>query len=100
MKTTRTHRTLMRFLPRMPPHMHDQHVLSFERLFIPGASHPAAYESLFTGVDVVRVDVLYQIILCGELQLAINLEKEMGNLAIIQSLIARNLNQENIDSNV
>lgn len=53
----------MRLLSCMSSHMHDQHILSFERLFIPGASDPAADESLFAGVDMIRVDVFHQIIL-------------------------------------
>lgn len=43
----------------MPPHMHDEHVLSLERFFVPRAADPATYEGLLTGVDVVGVDVLY-----------------------------------------
>lgn len=66
----------MRLLPRMPPHMHHQHVLSLEGLLVPGAPHPSADEGLLAGVDVVRVDMLHQVVLGGELEFAVHLERK------------------------
>lgn len=68
----------MGLLPRMPSHMNHQHVLSFERFLIPGATDPAADKGLLGGMDVVCVDVLYQVVLSWELKFAIHLEKVHG----------------------
>ena len=53
-----THRTLVRLLAGMPPHVDDQHVLGFERLLLPVAVHPAAHKRLLVCLDVILVDVL------------------------------------------
>lgn len=73
-----THGTLMRFLPSMPSHMDHQHVLSFKRFLVSGTADPAANEGFLGRVDVVCVDVLYQVILGGVLELTINLEEHMS----------------------
>lgn len=52
------HRALVGFLPRVTPHVHYQHVLSLERLLLPGAVLPAANELLLLSVDVIVIDVL------------------------------------------
>lgn len=54
-----THRALVWFLPRVPPHVNHQHVLSFEGLLLPRTVVPAAHELLLLPVDVVIIDVLW-----------------------------------------
>ena len=61
----------MRLLARVPPHVNDEHVLGFERFFVAGTFLPAADEAFLVGVDVVVVDVLDQIVLGGEIFVAV-----------------------------
>lgn len=53
-----TYRALMGFLPCVPPHVHDQHVLSFERFLVTRTLFPATHERLLVCMDVVIVDML------------------------------------------
>lgn len=62
----RTHRTLVGFFAGVPSHVHDQHVLSFERFFLPRAFLPPANEALFVRVDMIVVDVFHKIVLKRE----------------------------------
>jgi hypothetical protein len=62
----------VRLLPRVPPHVHDEHVLRLERLLLPRAPDPRAYERLLVGPDVVGVQVLDQLILGAHLPVAAN----------------------------
>jgi hypothetical protein len=48
----------MWLLPSMPPHMHNQHVLSFERFFFTAALLPLANERLFVGSYMVTAQML------------------------------------------
>lgn len=75
----------MRFFPCVTSHVHNQHVLSLERFLVPGAAHPAAHEGFFAGVDVVRVYVLHQVVLRGELQLAFHLEQSWLKMLSLES---------------
>lgn len=68
-----THSTFMRLLSSVSPHMHYQHVLSFEWFLVPGTADPAANERLLAGVNVVCVNVLDQVVLGRELELAVHL---------------------------
>ncbi len=56
----------MRLLPRVPPHVHDEHVLRLERLLLPGAAAPLADEGLLVGADVVAVQVADEHVLAAE----------------------------------
>ena len=48
----------VRFLPGVPSHVNDKHVLRLEWLLVPGAADPLADERLLVGPDVVHVQVL------------------------------------------
>lgn len=61
----------MRLFARVPPHVNDEHVLSFEGFFVPGTLLPAADEALLVRVDVIVVDVLDQVVLSGKLLVAV-----------------------------
>ena len=54
-----SYRASVRFFPRVPPHVHNEHVLGLEGLLLPGAVVPLADEMLLVRPDVVRVDVLW-----------------------------------------
>ena len=53
-----TYSASVRFLPRVPSHVNDEHVLRLEWLLIPRAADPLADERLLVGPDVVHVQVL------------------------------------------
>lgn len=59
------------FFPRMPAHMHHQHVLRLERLLCPRAAVPPTDKRLLIRMYVIVVDVLYEIILGGEFYSAV-----------------------------
>ena len=65
------YRALVRLLASVPPHVHDEHVLGFERFLVARALLPAADEALLVGVDVVVVDVLDQVVLRREILVAL-----------------------------
>ena len=48
----------MRLLPRVPPHVDDEHVLRLEGLLLAAAISPLANERLLAGADVVIVQML------------------------------------------
>lgn len=48
----------MRFLPRVAPHVHHQHVLSLERFLLPTAFLPATDEHLLVGLYVIYIYML------------------------------------------
>lgn len=60
----------MRFLAGVSTHMNHQHVLRLERFLLTAAILPSADERLLVGMDVIVVDVLHQLILCGKLEAA------------------------------
>lgn len=66
-----TNGAFVRFLPRMPAHVHHQHVLRLERLLLAAALLPPAHERLLVRMDVIVVDVLHQLVLRGELDAAL-----------------------------
>ena len=53
-----TYSASVRFLPRVSPHVNDEHVLCLKRLLLPRATDPLADERLLVGPDVVHVQVL------------------------------------------
>ena len=53
-----TYRTPMRLLAGVSAHVHDEHVLRFERFLCPGAFLPPTHEGLLVRMDVITVDVL------------------------------------------
>lgn len=53
-----THSAFVRLLTSMSPHMHHQHVLSFEGFLLPGAIEPSAHKLLLLTVDMVVIDML------------------------------------------
>ena len=57
-KVKDSYRAFMWFLPGMPPHMNHKHVLSLERLLLPGTIFPATNERFLIRLDVVQIDVL------------------------------------------
>ena len=62
----RAYRAFVGFFAGVPSHVHDEHVLGLEWLFLPRALLPAADEALLVGVNVIIVDVLHEIVLQGE----------------------------------
>lgn len=52
------YRAFMRLLAGMSPHVHDEHVLRFERLFVSRTILPLAYERLFVRLNVIINNVL------------------------------------------
>ena len=52
------YRASVRFLPRVPSHVNNEHVLRLEGLLLPRAADPLADERLLVGPDVVHVQVL------------------------------------------
>lgn len=60
----------MRFLAGVSSHVHHQHVLSFERLFVPRARLPSAHKRLLIAVDVIGVDVVDELALCEKFESA------------------------------
>ena len=66
------YRASMGLLSSVPAHVHDQHVLSLERLDLARAAAPLAHEQLLVGSDVVAVEVAHQLVLRAELTVAVH----------------------------
>lgn len=56
----------------MPSHVNDKHVLGLEWFFLSGTILPSANKALFVGMNMVIVDVLYEIILSREFETAVS----------------------------
>lgn len=58
-----SHRAFVGFFSGVPPHVHHQHVLSFEGFLVPRTVFPAANETFLVHVNVIVVYVFDQIVL-------------------------------------
>lgn len=54
-----SYRALVRLFAGVPPHMYDQHILGFERLFVPGAVFPTTNEALLVNVDMIVINMFH-----------------------------------------
>ncbi len=55
---------------RVPPHVHDQHVLGLEGFLLARTVLPLAHEGLLAGADVILVQMLDQLFLRAEVAVA------------------------------
>lgn len=53
-----TYCALVWFLPSMPPHVYNQHVLGFERFLLSTTLRPATYKCLLVRLYMILVDML------------------------------------------
>lgn len=61
----------MWFLPCVPTHVHNQHILGFKGFPFPRAAIPVTGEVLTVLLDVIIVDMFNKVILCFTLYLAL-----------------------------
>lgn len=64
-------RALVRLLARVSSHVHDQHVLRFERFPFTGTVAPATDETLLVVLNVILFQMLDKFFLCPELATAV-----------------------------
>lgn len=63
-----SYRAFVRLFARVPSHVHNQHILGFERLFVARARLPTAYKRLLVAMNVIGVNMTDELVLREKLE--------------------------------